>query len=425
MAEHGAAALGLMAQIARRRESEGVEATRQWDSHSGLTRFLAQGFPSRASESWRYTPLESLMPEAFAAAKATAQASEGVSALPLDPQDDVVVTLVDGRLNREASKGLDHLSFVGADSEAALEVGDLAGDELVGVNIALSGVTHRIVVDTQGEKPLRLRLRHLGSCAEQAIYTRLGIALKPGAMAVLVETFEGVDAMGQQMHGVTSVSLGERAHLDHTRVGFMGRQDILIGSLHAQVCAHARYDFRPVNCRGRVSRLQAEVHLTGSQSAFHLKGAAYADGQAHDDVTLNLRHEVENCLSDQLYAMILADQALGVFQGCIRVERDAQKTGAELMARALLLDKGVKVRAKPELEIFADDVICGHGTTITEPDAEQLYYLRARGLSMASARALLIEAFSSEALEGLPEGKVRDAIWAWIADWSARGTSRA
>ncbi len=158
-----------------------------------------------------------------------------------------------------------------------------------------------------------------------------------------------------------------------------------------------------------VSRYQAVIAVAGEGSRVETNGVNLLNGRQHGDTTLLLDHAVPNCASREMFRAVMDDRGHSVFQGRIIVRPNAQKTDAKMMTRALLLSDEAEVDNKPELEIFADDVTCGHGATTGALDESLLFYLRARGLSEKEAQALLIQAFVGEAIEQIANDALREA----------------
>ena len=156
---------------------------------------------------------------------------------------------------------------------------------------------------------------------------------------------------------------------------------------------------------------------SGEGASLNLNGAFMARGKQHIDTTLVVDHAVPHCTSRELFKGVLDDTAKGIFQGKIIVQPHAQKTDGKQMAQALLLSETAEFDSKPELEIFADDVVCGHGATSGQIDEELLFYLRARGIPEPKARALLIAAFVGEALDQIEDEAVREGLLAAAEDW--------
>jgi len=172
-------------------------------------------------------------------------------------------------------------------------------------------------------------------------------------------------------------------------------------------------------------RRQVFASLIGEQASVAFNGVSLLRGKASADTTLLVRHEARNGKSRECFRHIVDGDATGVFQGKVSVAREAQKTDGGMQSKALLLGPGASMNNKPELEIFADDVICGHGATCGRLEAEQLFYLMARGLPRSEAEALLIEGFAREAAGLIDRESVRETVGQKISAWlAARETMR-
>jgi Fe-S cluster assembly protein SufD len=157
--------------------------------------------------------------------------------------------------------------------------------------------------------------------------------------------------------------------------------------------------------------------LTGEKGITHLNGAQLLRGVQHADFTTVVRHQAPCCASRQTVKNVLAGRSHGVFQGRIEVARHAQKTDGYQMNQALLLSPDAEIDTKPELEIFADDVKCSHGATVGELDADQMFYLRSRGIPDAEARSILVRAFLAEALDAVSNETVREVLEQAVEGW--------
>jgi Fe-S cluster assembly protein SufD len=169
-------------------------------------------------------------------------------------------------------------------------------------------------------------------------------------------------------------------------------------------------------------RNQLFLKFDGEGTVAAIRGATLLKGRQHADTTLVASHAARDCQSREVFKTVLDDESHGVFQGRIIVRPLAQKTDAKMMTRALLLSERAEADSKPELEIFADDVQCGHGATAGALDDELKFYLMARGIPAAEAEALLIQAFLGEAIEGIEHAGLREALMESVVAWlGARG----
>jgi Fe-S cluster assembly protein SufD len=216
---------------------------------------------------------------------------------------------------------------------------------------------------------------------------------------------------------VTEVRVGDKAAIDHVKFQREADAALHLGTSLVRLGADARYGAFQFTTGASLSRNQIFARFDGENSQANISGVALQRGRQHCDTTILVEHLVPHCGTRELLKTVLADEARGIFQGKIIVAPGAQKTDSKQMAQALLLGDGAEFDSKPELEIFADDVVCGHGSTSGQIDEDLLFYLEARGIPAAQARALLIQAFVGEALERVENEALRDAFAAASAEW--------
>ncbi|MGE0416002.1 MAG: Fe-S cluster assembly protein SufD [Acetobacteraceae bacterium] len=248
-----------------------------------------------------------------------------------------------------------------------------------------------------------------------AFHPRHTLRLGAGARLTLLETSLGE---GSYLHNpVTEIHVGPGAHLAHVRLQDEAGGAFHLATLYADIAEGGTYDGFTLNLGARVTRTEIRVILSGPQATAHMNGAQLLGGTQHADFTSVVRHAEPNGTSRQTVKNVLAGRSRGVFQGRVEVARAAQKTDGYQMNQALLLSPDAEVDTKPELEIFADDVKCSHGATVGELDAEQLFYLRSRGIGDGEARAILIRAFLTEALEAVTDEAIRAILDAGVQRW--------
>jgi len=233
---------------------------------------------------------------------------------------------------------------------------------------------------------------------------------------MLIESFEGPD-LDYQVNTALQVIVGDGAHVDHIKVTREGGKALHLSSLMANVGAKARFNTFTFTTGGAVVRNQLFVRFAGEETLANIRGATLLKGRQHVDTTMVVDHAALACQSREVFKTVLDDESRGVFQGKIIVRPGAQKTDAKMMTRALLLSDDAEADNKPELEIFADDVTCGHGATSGALDESLLFYLRARGLPEKEAQALLIQAFVGEAIESIASDALRDIAAATAERW--------
>jgi Fe-S cluster assembly protein SufD len=386
--------------------------------------FRAQGFPTRRVEAWKYTDLVPVTHASFHE--------------PLTPLDDAIdlppawaearAVFVDGRFRAD-------LSSLGGPADAARSVarhlpalegrlGALArpGEEpMAALNTMLfedgllldlpdgvdAGTLELLSLATESDRPPAFHPRHL---------VRLG----KGARLTLIETATGPAGARYLHNPVFEIEVAEGARLTHGRIQQEAPGAFQLSTVYATVAAGGTYDNFTLNAGARLVRNEIHAALTGPKAECHMNGAQLLAGVQHADTTTALDHAAPDCSSRQTYKTVLMGRSRGVFQGKILVRQAAQKTDGYQMNQALLLSPEAEIDSKPQLEIYADDVKCSHGATVGALDPEQLFYLRARGIPERQARAMLVEAFLHEAVEGVADEALKRALDAAVAGWWRR-----
>jgi Fe-S cluster assembly protein SufD len=396
------------------------------------------GLPHRRIEDWKYTDLRVLMCDvlplaAVPDAAALTLAGEALELHAIDGARKLV--LVDGVFAPKLSdlsrleKGLSvrTLREVLNSADASLHAKLFAPDNsnpMVALNSAM--MTDGIVIDVADGAVLTepLHVVHIASGGlPSASFTRSLLKLGKSASVTLVESYIAADgAKAYQVHDSLIVSIGDNARLDHVRLIEDSRDAFNISSSLITLGARAHFNTFGMTSGAGVSRYQATVAFAGEGSKVETNGVNLLNGRQHADTTLFMDHAVPNCSSREIFRSVVDDRGHSVFQGRIIVQPKAQKTDAKMMTRALLLSNEAEADNKPELEIFADDVTCGHGATTGALDESLLFYLRARGLSEKEAQALLIQAFVGEAVESIVNDDLRELAIAAAQRWlAARG----
>jgi len=384
------------------------------------------GLPNRRVEEWKYTDLRVLLREVKPlAAKPDASALERAKAAlkPIAIDGATKLVLVDGAFAPELSDAAPAGVTVRSLREA-LEAGtgDLldAGvkDAMISLNAALAtdGVVAAVADGAALSKPLQFI--HVATASSASTFTRSLVRIGHRARVTLVENFVAADgAKAYQAHDSVLLAVGDEAELTQVRLMADAVDAVNISSAIFSVGTKAKFDLFNMTAGGAVSRYQGFVTLAGEGSELNVNGVNLLNGTQHGDTTLVVDHAVPNCTSREVFRAVIDDRAHSVFQGRIIVRPDAQKTDGKMMTRALLLSDEAEADNKPELEIFADDVTCGHGATAGALDESLLFYLRARGLSEKAAQALLIQAFVGEAIEGIADDDLREAVMATAERW--------
>ena len=398
-----------------------------------LQAFERTGLPHRRIEDWKYTDLRMLIREvlplaAAPDAAALKRAEAALKAAAIEGARRLV--LVDGAFAPKLSdiggleKGLviRSLREVLDGGEDALQAQLFSLDisnPMVALNSAMltDGVVIEVADGAALSQPLHIVHIAAGAVAS-SMFTRSLLRLGKGASATLIESYVAADGTGNyQAHDSLVIAAGDNSRIDHVRLVEDAGDAVNISSAAVTLGAHTHFNTFGMTSGAAVSRYQANIVFAGEGSRVETNGVNLLRGRQHADTTLLMDHAVPDCASREVFRAVLDDSAHSVFQGRIIVRPDAQKTDAKMMTRALLLSDDAEADNKPELEIFADDVTCGHGATSGALDESLLFYLRARGLPEKEAQALLIQAFVGDAIESIANDALRDLAAATAERW--------
>ena len=394
-------------------------------------RLRAMGLPGRRDEYWRFT-----RPDLLAAPEpAAAEPFETDESLVFDEIDRLKIVFTDGRFDPRASddltkagEGIEVTTLLEA-AEADLHwAQDLFGRleaegqspvprPLAALNTACARNGVLIRVTGKVTRPVSLIYRHYHSHSDAMLHHV--VRLEEGASLTLLENGPG----GARFNSVLEVDVADGAAFDHVRAQGRDHGRVAATHLFARLGAKSALRSFTLTANGRLTRNEAVVTFTGDDALAHLAGAAVGDGNSgdfHHDDTIFITHGAERCESRQVFKKVLMNGAVGVFQGKILVRQGAQKTDGYQMSQALMLDGDSQFLAKPELEIYADDVACSHGSTTGAIDEEALFYLRSRGVPRKDAENLLVLAFLEGAVEEIADEVIADDIRLRLQGWVER-----
>lgn len=329
------------------------------------TALAEMGLPSRRVESWRYTDLGKVL-----------GTPAPTAAFVLHGEGAEITRLAD----------------LDAAAKANLLAGDALPDSAALDLLNKAALQDGAVVHVAKQASLTLDVG--------AGHTRTRMTLAPGAEVTLVERLTAGADLGQ--HAV-KIDLGAGSIFRHVRLVEGQTSGTRLIDLSVSIAKDAAYRAFTGVCGGGVLRGDMRVTMNGEGAELALFGASQLSGQQHLDLLTHVTHAVPNALSRQAFYAVLGDKARSIYQGKVRVEEGAVGTEAHQLSRAVLLNAGAEADHKPELEIFADAVECSHGATTGAIDEDQLFYLQARGIPEAEARALLIAAFLTAAVEEAAE----------------------
>jgi len=393
--------------------------------------FERLGLPHRRIEAWKYTDLRSL--------------TRSIAPLAGDAPPDLLAAVADD----DPIAGLDRAQIVVANGTYRPELSDLAGTEGVTVESlaeVLAGAPDRVgrlfsdaddtvmalntammqggvaVTVAAEAKPARpIEIVHLTAAdAPVSAATHNVVEIGANASVRLVESHRGSAGIAYQVNTLSELDIGRGARVLWTRLQTESETAQHLASFVARLADDATLDHLSVNRGAGLARWQGFVTIDGRRAKAGFYGATMLAGSEHVDTMLVVKHTAPDSVSNELFKNVVDGKATGAFQGMIAVEKQAQKTDAKMMTRTLLLSDEAQFASKPELEIFADDVRCGHGATAGNIDPTMLFYLMARGLPRAEAERLLIEAFLDDAIDAAGDEAIGEALRGIVSGWLAR-----
>ncbi|MHB1205091.1 MAG: Fe-S cluster assembly protein SufD [Rhodospirillaceae bacterium] len=395
--------------------------------------FESRGLPGPKNESWRFTPLRGLTKIAFIPAAAADDVDVG--AVPADVPTlpgAARIVLVNGVYRRDLSDKIEGVEisdlrgvFASADRNLLGHLATAAFAPLAALNA--SYMTDALSLRVANSTTTTVHLISIAAAGSQplAFHPRVLISLAAGASLTLVETHCGLPGQPTFSNPVTEISLGEGAALRRYVQVAEQSDSFHLATAAVALAAGSRLEGFHLGLGGALVRQEVNVVMRGTGAVLDLNGAYALDGHSHHDFTTSVDHHVPGCISNQVFKGVVDGDSHGVYQGRIHVARDAQKTDARQLHKALFLGRGPRIDCKPELEIYADDVQCAHGAATGEIDADHLFYMAARGIDPATARALLVEAFLADAVERISDEAVRGYFGHDIQGWLARRNLKA
>jgi Fe-S cluster assembly protein SufD len=430
-----AVALAKDSALAARLMSVATPASGGWLGQArrdAMARLQAMGLPVKRDEYWRYTDPASLNAPSAPAATVF---NPGDEAPAFDGIDRLKIVFVDGVFDPAAS---DDLTLSGVEIERLAQAGTADihwAQGLFGVleargqtpvarpfaALSTAMATDGVLIRVTGRaaRPVALVYVHSSSTSDAILHHC--IKLEADAELTILES----GPAAARLTKVMEVEVGDRARFHHIRVQGRDHERRAVTHVFARLGAGSLFKSFTLTANGRLTRNEAVLELAGPDARAHVAGAAVGDGDFHHDDTVFVTHAAERCESRQVFKKVLKNGAVGVFQGKILVKPGAQKTDGYQISQSLLLDEDSQFLAKPELEIYADDVKCSHGSTSGAIDETALFYLQSRGVPRAAAQGLLVLAFLAEAIEEVEDEAIADDIRGRLEGWLARHAGKA
>jgi Fe-S cluster assembly protein SufD len=400
-----------------------------------FAQFASKGLPHRRIEAWHYTDLRSMLREAFSPAPEPDQAAVAKAKAYLDTQPTPAglrIVLLDGTFRADLSS-IDEapmgviiggtLDRLGSGTALARELAAAAAlglnESVLALNAAFmqGGVALSLAGGAVVAEPIEL-LCLVSGAAQHAVTTRSLVQIGELASVTLIERHVCLGNSDSQGNHALIFALGDGAAVDHVaRMDGFSAASLHIGTVLAWLGADTRFASFTLTTQPGLTRRQSFLEFAGPHSSANFRGVSLLDGRAHADTTLIVTHTAPHCESREFYKTILDGESTGVYQGRVVVAPGAQKTDGKMLSKAIFLADGASMYNKPELEIFADDVVCGHGATVGNLDEDQLFYLRARGIPLKEAQTLLLNAFAADAIDDVATEAVREELTGSVERW--------
>jgi Fe-S cluster assembly protein SufD len=394
----------------------------------GAAKFTALGIPTVRDEEWRFTNTAPLAAIDFAPAEPISGAAERLNGFSYT-EAPLRLVIVNGRFDTTLSrtKGLPAGVHAGSLATALKEnpdvvqryfgqLADFTTRSFTALNTAFvqDGAFVYVPDGVVLEEPLHVIFVSGADASKAMSHPRTLVVAGAGAQARVVESYIGAAGETYFTNAVSEVFVAENAGVDHYKVQQESLDAFHVGSLHVHTSRSSRFSSHSFALGGKWVRNDATALLDGEGGDCTLNGLYLADRDRLIDNHTTIDHAKPHNGSHEVYKGILGGTSRAVFNGKIIVRQDAQKTDAKQTNKALLLTDDAQVNTKPQLEIFADDVKCTHGAAIGQLDDDALFYLQARGIAAAEARAMLIHAFAGQVLDGIGAGAVRERAMALL-----------
>lgn len=382
-----------------------IEQLQSLGASAQAERISTAGLPTRRVEAYHYTDLKMLLrsvpPLALGAAEAGAS--------PLAVPGAYRLVIANGALQPHgpAPEGV----TVGRSEGSVLT---LREDVLVRLNAALARESLSLGLEGEVGSIVQIDRRNEGSASHSATSARIFVA--DNSTATILETYSGTEEAHLANHA-SYLALGKNAKVTHIAVDLSGRAATHFSTFEYHLAEGATLRTLVIHAGSQLARSQIFARFAGEGAHADFTGLNLASEGKHLDITLDVTHGVPNTTSRELFKSIARGRSKAVFQGRIMVARDAQKTDAKMMMQGLMLSDEAEILSKPELEIYADDVVCGHGSTCGKLDEDSLFYLMSRGIPRAEAETMLVRGFLEELLDPIEDEPLHDALEGVVENW--------
>lgn len=386
-------------------ENSLIEQLKSLGANAQAERIIVAGLPTRKVESYHYTDLKQLL----RAVPPLAKVADAIGAPAFDVAGAYRIVIANGAVQGAgtAPAGV----IVGTAEGAPLTTRD---DVLVKLNEALVKTTLSLTLESSVDPVIHIDRRTEGEAGHSGSGAKIFLA--DGASATVLETYSGSDAAHVANHA-TYVALGKGAELIHITLDLSSDKASHFASNEYHLAEGAQLRTLVIHRGAGLSRTNLFPFMEGANAHADLTGLNLVANGQHADITMETVHGVPHTTSKPLFKSITRGRSKAVVQGKLVVARDAQKTDAKLMSQGLMLSDEAEILSKPELEIYADDVVCGHGSTCGKLDEDSMFYLMSRGVPKAEAETMLVRGFIAELLDPVTDEALNEALQGIVDDW--------
>lgn len=369
--------------------------------------------PHRRMEEWRWTDLRARLSKPYPTQNITAADKDVARLIASSPFAKLIkhrIVFVNGSLDQARSNFEGLIFELGAPPSAV-------DDPVIHLNTAIDPAGLTLRFEASMDVPVEIiHVATMGATRAMAIRNRIEVG--EGASATIIETFVGEG--DYVMNSVTEIVLGESARLDRVKLELESSSATHLSFIDVTLGKTATLNEFTLTAGAGLNRQNGNYLFDGENANAFIAGAYLLNGKQHADTRLIMDHKVPHCTSREMFKCVMDDNARGIFQGKVIVRKHAQKTDGKQSSHALLLSENAEFDAKPELEIYADDVVCGHGATAGDINHDHLFYLKSRGIPQAEAKSLLIAAFVGEAFDAIVNDAMREAMVDFAERWLQR-----
>jgi Fe-S cluster assembly protein SufD len=406
---------------------------------TALGKFTRRGFPTPAEEDWRFSNPATIAKTEFLPVLGPNGEGDHEDALRrsmIGVTESIRLVFIDGHylpslpLRSSLPKGVivaPVASFLSGGKSAALDLlgkqANIDTDPFAALNTAFLQDGAAILVEdgVTLDVPVHLEFIASAGASPSMANPRILVMVGNGSRAAIVETYASEGGHLHWTNAVAEIVVGDHGVVEHDRLQMENESAQHVSSTHVSLGSGSSFTSNAITLGGAYVRNNVTVTFNGEHAEATLNGLSVATGSQLVDNHTTIDHAVPNCASHELYASILDGSARGVFNGKIFVRKDAQKTDAKQTNRTLLLSDSATIDTKPQLEIFADDVKCTHGATVGQLSAEQIFYLRSRGIGEQEARDILTFAFAGTVVSGIHVQSLRERLETMLHDRLGQG----